>query len=310
MIETAVGENFLTRILTGRTPAHAYLFFGPPSSGKEEAAKRFGMALLCQKKGTEPCLACVSCKKIESGNHPDFRSIAPEGDSLKIGQIRVIKDDLRFPPLEGRWKVFVVTKTDLLTEEAAQSMLKLLEEPPVQAVFILVAPHPSSVLPTIASRCQWVPFIQETVLSRQNKLMRDGFPDDPARVLAQLEFSIEKSEEWKTLIEEMSNPLFSPISNPMEMFDAVSVLEDRKDNAEMLTHFLYAFYRDVAAAKSGWTEGLIFPKLSDRARQLAEKLSWWEISERSRLIMEAQNHLEHSGNFRLVFENLLWKLRA
>jgi len=309
MPEIAVGSQFLMRILEKRTPAHAYLFFGPPASQKEEVARFFGMTLLCQRQSAEPCLTCVSCKKIQSGNHPDFRWIVPDGDHLKIEQIRGIKEELRYPPLEGLWKVFVITATDRLTEEAAQSMLKLLEEPQVRTVFILLAPHPTSVLPTIASRCQWVPFNQEAEESQEMKLVNQGFPEDIARMLSKLEIPAGESERWKTLIDEISNPLTSEISNPMEMFDAVSVLEDHKDDAESLTHFLFAFYRDVAVLKSGWTEGTIFPKLREREIQLAEKLSWWEISERSKQILEARNHLEHSGNFRLVFENLLWKLR-
>lgn len=284
MIETQTPtERFLTEVLQSHSPSHAYLFFGSPRSAKEEKAKEFGMALLCLKQGITPCRECLACKKIETGNHPDFRMIEPDGDKIKIAQIRAIKREAQYGPMEGATKIFVILNGEALTEEAAQSMLKLLEEPPPRLLFILVAGHPSALLPTIASRCQWVPF-----------------PDEPQ--------NMDDAKEWEELITAASDSLFSEMQPGLELFDRVTVLEDFKEDWEKLIHLLLAFYRDVAVLKSGWEEGMLFPQYKQFAQPLANRLSWYDIWDRSRKISETEAYLNHSGNFRLGMETLLFKL--
>ncbi len=280
----SIGEDFLNQILLTNKPAHAYLFFGAENSQKEDRAKQFAAALLCREK--KGCGICVSCRKIKSGNHPDFREIYPEGEKIKISQIRNLKSEARYGPLEGEWKVFILYKSQVFTEEAGQSLLKILEEPDPGIVFILTAPSPTSILPTLASRCQWVS-IQP---SDQSEDKRDL--------------------SWNKFIKEIPENFLKFSGSHFEVFEKTALLEDYQENKEILFRFLMTFFRDTLVIKSGWEDGIMLKKFDASEKDAAEKLTFHEIQKKIDAVQEAQEYLNHSGNFRLVIENLLWKLKS
>jgi DNA polymerase-3 subunit delta' len=136
--------------------SHAYLFVGPPGSGKKTAARAFACALFCEDGG---CGACALCQRIRRGNHPDVHVISPEGAaSYLVPQVREVIHDTNLTPIEGARKVYIIEDADLFNDASANAFLKTLEEPPSDVVVILLAHSLDSVLPTIASRCQIVRF--------------------------------------------------------------------------------------------------------------------------------------------------------
>ncbi|MBN2395296.1 MAG: DNA polymerase III subunit delta', partial [Candidatus Atribacteria bacterium] len=139
---------------------HAYLFTGEEGIGKKLIAIAFSKAMNCThlSKDQDPCNHCLSCQKIESGLSPDFQIISPINDSIKIDQIREIKKNIFLKPLENRKKIIIIDHADLMTIEASNSLLKILEEPPEFAVFILISAFPKALLPTILSRCYQMMF--------------------------------------------------------------------------------------------------------------------------------------------------------
>ena len=138
---------------------HAYLFTGIPGVGKTSAAKAFTMTLNCEApSGLESCGLCASCRKMLSGNFPDFISIAPDGQNIKIEQIRELNRTLGYAPFAGGYRVSVIQRAEAMTGEAANSFLKTLEEPPSGNIFVLKATEPRDLLPTIVSRCQRISF--------------------------------------------------------------------------------------------------------------------------------------------------------
>jgi DNA polymerase-3 subunit delta' len=304
----SISEILTQSVLKKREPSHAYLFFGPQSSKKEEKAIQFSASLLCKNEGIEACGICLSCKKIKSGNHPDFRLIAPDGDKIKIAQIRALKEEIGYPPLESSWKIYLFLKSESMTEEAAQSLLKILEEPPPAMILILLAPHPSSILPTLASRCQWIPTNPPLPQERQEYFLSKGVLKEHACALAFLDVPEEELAAWKRILKEIPPTFFSPIKTPFQLFEKVSLLEDYKGNAEILTSLLLAFFRDVMALKAGWTEGIIFPPFQEMAKKYADTWSWWELWKKIQAVLEAREFLEKSGNFHLVFDTLLFKI--
>ena len=139
--------------------AHAYLFYGPAGVGKKKAALIFSRLLNCEKpRDGEPCEVCPNCRKIKSGNHPDVMPIQPDGTAVKIAQIRALQERAYYKCYEAAYKIFIIDGADAMTSEAANSLLKTLEEPPAQTVFILLAEDKGRLPATILSRSQTIAF--------------------------------------------------------------------------------------------------------------------------------------------------------
>lgn len=142
--------------------ASSYLFTGPEGSGKTTTANLFAKALLCSEtsgEGATPCCKCKSCLMFDSGSHPDFFSISPDGTMIKIDQIRELISSLSLKSYFGGRKVAVVHEADTMKGPPANAFLKTLEEPPANTVLILVTANPSALLPTVVSRCRATPFV-------------------------------------------------------------------------------------------------------------------------------------------------------
>ncbi|MBW1902858.1 MAG: DNA polymerase III subunit delta', partial [Deltaproteobacteria bacterium] len=138
---------------------HAYLFAGIPGIGKTSTAMAFAMALNCREpNGFEGCGHCPACRQLIGGNFPDFLSIQPEGQNILIEQIKDLNRSLGFAPVSGGYRVSVIHQAETMTDEAANSFLKTLEEPPPKNILILKVTEPLDLFPTIVSRCQKVPF--------------------------------------------------------------------------------------------------------------------------------------------------------
>ncbi len=152
--------SILRQALTHGHLAHAYLFVGPDGVGKRLTALALAKAMNClaPPEPAEACDQCSSCSKINSSNHADVLVVEPEGDFIKIDQVRDLQRQLRFRPLEGGRRACILDVADRLNEAAANALLKTLEEPPVETHLFLITARPHHLLPTILSRCQWIKF--------------------------------------------------------------------------------------------------------------------------------------------------------
>lgn len=171
--------------------SHAYLFVGPSGVGRLATARAFAQALLCAVGGTDACGRCLACRKVVAGTHPDLRILAPgrtetgvERRAVGIEQIRALKRDAAYPPYEARWKVFIVEDAEAMRAEAANSLLKVLEEPPPGVVIILLAESTASLLPTLVSRAQIISFSFVPPTEIAQALTARGVPSARARYLA------------------------------------------------------------------------------------------------------------------------------
>jgi DNA polymerase-3 subunit delta' len=148
--------SLLQRSLERGSIAHAYLVVGPPHVGKMTLALDLAQAVNCQ--GTEPpCGVCDSCQKIASGKHADVQIIGLDSNNsaeISIDRIREIQHSSNLPPFEGRYKVFIIERAELMSTEAANCLLKTLEEPPAGIIFILLTTSGRVLPATVVSRCQ------------------------------------------------------------------------------------------------------------------------------------------------------------
>jgi DNA polymerase-3 subunit gamma/tau len=164
-----IGQEHIVKTLTNAISmgliSHAYLFAGPRGSGKTTLARLFAKAVNCKnrKEGDyEPCNKCDSCLEINQGNSMDLIEI-DAASHRGIDDIRELRDGIRFSPAKSKYKVFIIDECHQLTKEAANALLKTLEEPPSHAIFILATTEVYKMIPTILSRCQRFDFRKLTL---------------------------------------------------------------------------------------------------------------------------------------------------
>ncbi len=172
-VVTLLKQNILQDTLS-----HAYLFHGPAHVGKTMAAACFAATLNCKKTVSlmesrgkvkkendfskeiylDACGECSPCLRMKKNAFPDVREIIPEKKFIRIPQIREMNEKVYLRPLEGPWKVFMISEAEKMTQEAASAILKTLEEPPDFTIFVLLSSQPSLLFPTLISRCQKISF--------------------------------------------------------------------------------------------------------------------------------------------------------
>lgn len=171
------GETAPTGAMT-----HAWIFTGPPGSGRSVAARAFAAALECERGGVG-CGECHGCHTVLGATHADVRFVVPEGLSIGVGEMRALVLRAGTAPSGGRWQAVIIEDADRLTEAAGNALLKAIEEPPPRTVFLLCTPstHPDDISVTIRSRCRVVALRQPPAEAVAEVLVRrDGIAADVA----------------------------------------------------------------------------------------------------------------------------------
>ena len=183
-----IGQKHIVQTLTNAISegmvSHAYLFSGPRGSGKTSIARLLAKAVNCQnrKEGkVEPCNECSSCSEVNQGRAIDLIEI-DAASHRGIDEIRELRDGIKFTPTKSRYKVFIVDECHQLSKDAANALLKTLEEPPAHAIFILATTEIHKMIPTIVSRCQRFDFRKLTL----------------SEIVKKLRFISQKEKAWNT----------------------------------------------------------------------------------------------------------------
>jgi DNA polymerase-3 subunit delta' len=195
VFDDLVGQEHIIEILQSANAAsregaqtqemtHAWLFTGPPGSGRSSAAVAFAQSLICPDDG---CGTCSDCNAAKTSGHPDVEVIRTEGLSIKVEEIRELLTRVAWAPSMGGWRVVVMEDADRLTESAANALLKAIEEPGTRTVWLLCAPTLHDVLPTIRSRCRHLQLrTPSTEAVTQVLINRDKISPDMAQFAAKV----------------------------------------------------------------------------------------------------------------------------
>ena len=152
-----IKEEFI-KVIEEDKVSHSYMFVGIEGIGKQMMAKSFAKMILCTNETEKGCNYCKSCIEFNSNNHPDFLYMKPDGNSIKIEQIRYLQRKIQEKPIISNKKVYIINDADKMTTEAQNCLLKTLEEPPEYSTIILIGSNENAFLNTIKSRCMMISF--------------------------------------------------------------------------------------------------------------------------------------------------------
>jgi DNA polymerase-3 subunit delta' len=300
----------LQNILRTNKVAGAYLFAGPPNIGKELVALNFAKALNCLESEADACDRCISCRKIDDSNHPDVRIIRPEGAWMKIDQIRRLQKQISYRPMEGYYKVYILTDVERMNLPAANSFLKTLEEPPGTSVLILLTSNYNSLLPTIRSRCQLVRFfpIPHRVL-RDQLIGKLKITETKAKQITLLSGGkVGKALELAKKEDINAQPTIPDILRQPQLIEIFKIAEDLNNQPESFA-LLLIWFRDMLLVKQGCdAETLTYPDEFDNLTKLASAYSRIQIQAAIKTIMETKNLLQRNINSTLALEVMALKL--
>lgn len=255
---------------------HAWLFTGPPGSGRSNLATAFAAALLCEDGG---CGHCKSCRMIAAGTHPDVTSLATERVIISIDEIRALVSNSYLGSSVGKYRIMIIEDADRMAERSSNVLLKALEEPPVNTIWMLCAPSEADLLPTIRSRVRRVALKVPSVQAVADLLVsRNGIaPKLAAEVAAESQSHIGMALRLATSTEARSRrreTLLSALNMKgvsAAMFTAAQWLAIAKSDADALTDLRDAQERKQLLAAMGLTDGeTIPPGLRTEFKQLEE----------------------------------------
>ncbi len=316
-----VGHEWATRQLQAavlrKETSHAILITGPESVGKMTLARLLSAALLC-KAGLEerPCGQCISCRKIESGNHPDFMLVdLEEGkQKLSVDAIREVERFLFLTPIESEYKVALINTFELATEEAANALLKTLEEPPAYGKLIVLATDADLLLPTIVSRSQQVslrpvaPQKIATALTDRWNVM----PEMAARLArisgGRVGWAIRAATdpEVQEAMENALGVLFDVMRQDLvERFDTAKTLARDTDNLPEILEIWLTCWRDVLLLHTGNGASIIY---QERQSELSDIAAVTDLDQTVRIITFLENTLvwlQQNANTQLIVENIV-----
>jgi DNA polymerase III subunit delta' len=307
-------------LAAGRTP-HAYLFRGPEGVGKQMFARSVAATLNCRQTAYgAACGTCSSCKKFRSGNHPDYIIIRPEQGSIKIDRIRELTKALTYPPYESATRVVLLEDIHTMRREAANSLLKTLEEPPESNLLILTVESSRNILSTLSSRCQCVPFFPLSQEDTVKILLEKGMKEKTALLLARLSegspgrallfWKTELVETWGKVIAAVADSSAGGDSQVGVLLQMAEAMAGLKENLVAFLGLLRIWIRDALVGPSGQTNRDGNSEIIHlTGRDWLRGRSSAELFNKLRAIDRAEQELGRNCNRTLVCEILLFRLQ-
>ena len=297
--------------------AHAYLFAGVEGVGKTLCAVSLVQALNCEGQDRGECGSCPVCQKIRNFSFPDFRKIEPGGVSriISIDEIRELRREIYLRPVEGNYKAFLIICADRMREEAANALLKVLEEPPENSVLILTTSRPDILLPTIVSRCQRINFrrlgcediikilrLRQDVPEERAGIVADLSAGSPGRALSLLEWGLEERDSTIAWINECSSDVESIFSKAAEM-------AKNRQKLLLFLEIILSWCRDLFMVMFE-NVPLINKDHAGELKIMASCICREELEKVLGIIIQAQRWVELNANPRLVLEVVLLNMRG
>ena len=297
--EKIKGQNFAKKYLSNSIKSnmisHAYLFEGRDGVGKNTMARE---------------LAAILLEMENLFNSPDYIEIKPDGNSIKIAQIRKLQSDILVKPYKS-YKIYVIDEAQKMTVEAQNALLKTLEEPPKYAIIILITDNKESLLDTIKSRCEIIKFTPIPMREVANYLTMSGVDEKRASLLANFSrgsmkkaIELSESEDFHLMREEVQKYVETFLGgNLIEIMDIQSSIEKYKDQITNVLDLMINYFRDIMMVKENVDNSMIINL--DRLvfiKNMSNKTTYSQLSKIIDIIEETKNKLRSNCNFNISIQ--------
>lgn len=313
-------SKMLGNSLIKQRVAHAYLFEGRKGTKKLATALFLAKALLClNREGINPCQQCSNCKRVDSHNHPDLYHIQPDGLSIKKEQIQLLQSEFSKTAVESDKKIYIIEHADKMTTNAANSLLKFLEEPVSETYAILLTENSNRILNTILSRCQTVSFRSIPTHLFLEELVQAEVPPFLASIICQLTSNLEEGlllyhDEGFAQVRDLVIKLYEAYNQGSNR-DVYLVMEKwtkhfiDKQQIQIGLDMLLLFLKDILYVQANELNKCSFSDQLELIQSLSYKYSHEKILGMLSLIVEAKRRIAGNGNIQLVMEQLIIQLQ-
>lgn len=313
-------SELFSKLIRNNTLQHAYIFEGVTGAGKVEMAIWVAQGLFCQNPAEDgsPCLECNQCLRIEQVEHPDVSTLEPDGATIKVGQVRDIKDEFAKSGMESRKKILIVKEMEKMTTSAANSLLKFIEEPEGEITIMLLTTEIQQLLPTIVSRSQIIHFPVRDINTRIEDIEKREVPRHYATLLASLtqdtEDALQLYEDdnfkkiteaiwqWFLLLNQKDEQAFIYVQT------TIMPLADGRETSSLILDLLILIYRDLTAVCFEQERVLAFSKQEDQLRQFATSSIEEELAQTLTVLLEGKKKLNRYVSAQGIFEQIALKL--
>jgi DNA polymerase III subunit delta' len=301
------------------TLSHAYIFSGPVGTGRSEMAIALAKAVYCSVQKDDACGECLECRKVDHRNHPDLHIIEPDGASIKIEQIRELQKEFAYRATASGTKIYILHHADKMTVQAANSLLKFLEEPTSRVIAVLLTENGNALLPTIQSRAQWISFTpvprDEMILT----LLEEGHPASLVHPAVHMTAGFEAARELisSNWFAEMRNVVLQLAKETLTKFPSAIITVQQKlmktelaDHMSILFDLMILWFKDMVQLRLGRRDKLVYSDQLDWMSSLAsgrEVQDWVRMMEQ---VVDLQKRLRFNANAQLVVEKMLAQIQG
>lgn len=317
-----LASKMITNSIRKQRVSHAYLIQGARGTGKEAIALLIAKSLFCEyRSGAEPCNECNACKRIDSGNHPDVHWIEPDGQSIKIEQIRNLQKEFIYSGLESQRKIYIIKGAETLTTNAANRILKFLEEPSKETTAMMLTDNSQSMLPTVRSRCQLIDLQPLNPDLFKKQLVEAGMSETNATLMSGLTNNADDAfawsgDEWFAQARKIMIQLIEVFANKPDdayLFIHQHWIPHFKERSEQEQGFdlLLLAFKDVLYFHIGNENSMVvFPPDDGRLEKAVRSFSQERLLSILHAILKAKRNLKQNVHPTLVMEQLTLQIQG
>ncbi len=307
----------LNNIIKHQRVGHAYIFSGPIGSGKSKMALEFAKALNCLSFNDTVCEECSNCFKIKNYNHPDIIWIKPETKAIKIDQIRQVQKNIGFVAIDVKYKFFIIEQAELLTTQAANSLLKIMEEPENKIVTILLVENYHQLLPTIKSRSQVINFSPLDPFNiikinnnheKVNDLLIAAHLTNDINDIDKLILSDEFANMKKIVVEWTEEIVFRKYHAHNTLNIKIIKNEFIKENIQQFLDLVILWVKDLISIKLGRDKYIVYKDFKENLTKQASNLTEEQIINQIEEILNIKKKIGSNVNLQLTLEHMVFSL--